>query len=603
MRNMQEIMKKLDALSPLLDAADDPQLKILARFLAERIDSPESFVTFLGETSSGKSTLINGLIGKPLLPVKACPTTGAISEIIFDPVRKDDSFYAVNKDATMEEIDKPTCLSLTEHPDEELSRVRIVTPSPDSRLKNMRIFDTPGYDSIVAEHEEILKDFLPNSDVVIYTISYKIGIQENDYAFLGFLKELLRDDADIIFVINRCPAGVNENNPRIREIKQYANDILLESPQCFLIPAIRTEGADYPLPPARELWSHVNFLVNSEKRINALYEAFDSYTAELYKSCRECIETRYLAAKLDAEEFREVIDQQKQTAERIRDAVRLFVEPGFEKIAEQLPEKMKQACERAEKNIIREIENSPAGKMDEMITYTNAHLLPYYIRRESKDIQDFIQICLDEINRQVDDYLNREINEFDTKISIIFSTHKELAVKNIAAKAANRAGYQALLGYFRSFGGAGGANAGIANAASHMLKKIGDLFGKTFSRETHNALKHALSKIGATSMKAVGTALTVIIELASVSLDYGTWKKKLIPKVKNAVEKWKNDTLPTIISDLEELKEQNIRTICQIADDIEHTFEPDISQQEHTEEELLHHIEMCDEIGNKIGVI
>lgn len=35
------------------------------------------------------------------------------------------------------------------------------------------------------------------------------------------------------------------------------------------------------------------------------------------------------------------------------------------------------------------------------------------------------------------------------------------------------------------------------------MKKIGDLFGKTFSRETHNELAKFLSKIGATSTRAI----------------------------------------------------------------------------------------------------
>ena len=56
----------------------------------------------------------------------------------------------------------------------------------------MRLFDTPGYGSIVREHEEVLMEFIPNSDVIIYTVNYKIRIQENDYVFLGFLKELIR---------------------------------------------------------------------------------------------------------------------------------------------------------------------------------------------------------------------------------------------------------------------------------------------------------------------------------------------------------------------------------------------------------------------------
>lgn len=603
MRDITKLRSKLDALSPILDYANDPHLKILTKFLAERIGSPESFVTFLGETSSGKSTLINGLLGKNMLPVKACPTTGAISEIMLSPDQMEDAYFAINKNATMEKLDRQTCLSLIEHPDEELSRIRIVTHTPDSRLKNMRIFDTPGYDSIVAEHEEILKNFLPNSDVVIYTIGYKIGIQENDYAFLGFLKELIRDDADILFVINRCPAGVTMNNSRIREIRQYVKDILLEEPQCFLVPAVRTDGDSYPLPSASDLWQYVGNLVMSEKRCNALYDAFDSYISELYHNCHEVIQNRYIASKIDQEELQELIQMEAESVRRIKKAVNLYVIPGFSKVANRIPDKVTEAAKHAEANIIRVIEDTPIGKMEEMITYTNAHLLPFYIKQESKEVQNYIQIELDDINEKVDDYLNKEITEFNTSISIKLSTHKELAVKNITANVVNRTGYQALLSYFSSFGGAGGANAGIANAASHMLKKIGNIFGKTFSRETHNALKQALSKIGATSMKAVSTALTVIIELAQVSLDYATWKLKLKPKVSKAVENWRKETIPTILNDLEKLKKQNIETINQIAKQIENTFESDTVEQQYSEEDFMKQLKECDEIGRKIGVI
>lgn len=601
MRDFSELMDKLDMMSPLIDAIDDPQIKSLSKFLAERISSPESFVTFLGETSSGKTTLINGLIGKPLLPMKACPTTGAVSEIILSPDEEKDAFYAINKDATMEALDKQTCMSLIMQPDENLSRVRIVTHSPDCGLRNMRIFDTPGYDSIVSEHEEILKEFLPNSDVVVYTVGYKIGIQQTDYAFLGFLKELLREDADILLVINRCPVGTADNDPRVCEIRRYAKDILLQDTPYFLITEIKEEGDAYPLPAGKKLWGKVNSLVNSEKRRSALYDAFDSYIFGLYEECHACILNRYTTMQLDAETMRELIKEQNNTAERIREAVKLFLIPGFEKIAGQIPGQMKYAAKQAKKNIITEIEDIPKGKMDEMTVYAGEHLVPFYIRRESEEIQNFIQVSLEDINRQVDDYLNREICEFNTKISVVLSTHAELAARNVAGKIANKAGYHALRSYFAAFGGAGGANAGIANAASHMLKKIGDLFGKTFSRETHNALKHILKKIGATSMKAVGVVLSIIFELVGLALDYGTWKKKLISNVEEAVNKWKDETSSEILADLESLKNNNIQVINEIADEVEHTFEQDASRQELTVRQMRELLDDCEQIGKKIG--
>ena len=127
--------------------------------------------------------------------------------------------------------------------------------------------------------------------------------------------------------------------------------------------------------------------------------------------------------------------------------------------------------------------------------------------------------------------------------------------------------------YFIQFGGAGGANAGIANAASHGLRKLGELFGKHFSRGTHNALKHALSKIGATSMKAVGVAVAVIVEVGILVWEYSTWKGGLKDKIDKALKAWQNENEPLILKDIEQLRLENISTIQAIAKDVYNSFE------------------------------
>ena len=134
-------------------------------------------------------------------------------------------------------------------------------------------------------------------------------------------------------------------------------------------------------------------------------------------------------------------------------------------------------------------------------------------------------------------------------------------VKDAAGKLFN----SGLLQYFAKFGGRGGAGAGVANAASHALKVLGDLFGHTFKRETHIALKQAISKIGLTSTKAIGAAASVIIELVVMVFEYGTWKPMLISKTKKGLGKWKDDTIELIQKDLDKLEEENINTISSIA--------------------------------------
>ena len=194
------LLNKLDILEPLIEVTGKPQLMDKAKFLYDRISNPESYVVFLGETSSGKSSIINGLIGSHLLPVKASPSTAAISEIVFKHHLQSAEYYSISKDAKMRKSTETEFCAQCEAPASNLARLRAHVSTNIQLLDNLRVFDTPGYGAIVDEHEEILKEFIPNSDFVIYTVSYKIGIQDCDYTFLGFLRELLRKDAEIVLV-------------------------------------------------------------------------------------------------------------------------------------------------------------------------------------------------------------------------------------------------------------------------------------------------------------------------------------------------------------------------------------------------------------------
>ena len=79
-----DLKKKHEIIQKLIDAINDEELSTLSKFMRSRISSPESYVTMLGETSSGKTTLINGLLNERLLKTSAVPTTGAIVEVLFD---------------------------------------------------------------------------------------------------------------------------------------------------------------------------------------------------------------------------------------------------------------------------------------------------------------------------------------------------------------------------------------------------------------------------------------------------------------------------------------------------------------------------------------
>ena len=545
-----------------------PEISAMASFLYERIKHNDSYLVFLGETSSGKSSLINGLLGADILPMKASPTTAAITEVELSTQTADEAYYAINKNATIERIDRNMFVRLNEHPDNNLQRLKAVRSVDRPLLGDIRIFDTPGYGSIVKEHEEVLKDFLPNSDIVVYTVNYKIGIQDEDYIFLHTLRELIRQDVKIFLVVNRCPVGVDRKSEKVRNIAQYVSGILNVTPEVFTVENVPTrENEEHPIPRCEGLWESVSQTLAAPERMETLNAAFDGYIKDLYNRCLETIEARYAAAKLSADEFDAVIRLQEEESHRIKSAVREYVVPTFEKIEKALPKKIWEVKERVKYKIHEEIEKSSTTDKEEMVSYVNAHLLPYTIMDETAEIQRYIELELDDLNRKVDDYIQKELVRFNNQLSVTINSNVNAAISTLTASIIKNAGRDSLQTYFLAFGGNGGANAGIANAASHLLKKAGDAVGHTFSRATHNGMKHMLSKVGATSMKAVGAAVAVVTELLFIAYDLATWKGKLRNKVDKGLDKWQDETYTIVKQDLAKLREENISTIRQIADE------------------------------------
>lgn len=131
---LKDCLNKMDILEPLVKSTKDEEISILSKFLYDRIENSDSYLVFLGETSSGKSSIINGLLGESVLPVKASPSTATITEIQLSLENVQDEYYAINKNATIEKINKKLFVDLCEHPDAELKRLKL------KRAFRIRIF-------------------------------------------------------------------------------------------------------------------------------------------------------------------------------------------------------------------------------------------------------------------------------------------------------------------------------------------------------------------------------------------------------------------------------------------------------------------------------
>ncbi len=240
--------------------------------LDSRIKMPQSYTAIIGETSSGKSTLINGLFSKKILPTSAKPTTGTVTQLIIDNQLSEQEYVAINRDASVETIDQNMFNHLVEKPDKNLLRLKIALPHPSEEYDGLNIFDTPGYNSLITEHEEVLRNFIPECDVIIHVVGYRIGFGEQDQSLLSSVYEHIKNldlDIPVLLVVNRCPSDITLTSKRIVEIYNHAKDTLHKDLDVVLVPSIIQEDLQNSmdvLPKAPELWNSLFEVVNSDDR-------------------------------------------------------------------------------------------------------------------------------------------------------------------------------------------------------------------------------------------------------------------------------------------------------------------------------------------------
>ncbi len=173
-----------------------------------RLERGKFVLAVVGEFSSGKSFLLNALLGKfRLLPVDINPSTATITELeagttdeataYFEdgrteriPLDRLNRFIAVGNDspgmlhdATKEERDAPV-------------RVNVKTNSPFLE-RGFVVADTPGLASINPAHRRATLQFLPTADAVLYLIDTQQPFTEGDASFLG----IIRQHIDSIFIV------------------------------------------------------------------------------------------------------------------------------------------------------------------------------------------------------------------------------------------------------------------------------------------------------------------------------------------------------------------------------------------------------------------
>lgn len=183
-----------------LDALKDAIVRLEELFL----------IVVVGEFNAGKSALVNALLGAKVLQEGAVPTTTRVTLVKYGDV--------IRENVSPEDL-------------------AIVT-YPLDLLREINIVDTPGTNAVIRKHEELTRDFIPRSDLVLFVTSADRPFTESERQFMDHIREWGKK---IVLVVNK--RDLLEDEKSFDDVKRFvesnATQLLGVTPELFFVSAKR----------------------------------------------------------------------------------------------------------------------------------------------------------------------------------------------------------------------------------------------------------------------------------------------------------------------------------------------------------------------------
>lgn len=194
------------------------------------LKEPFLFVV-VGEVKAGKSMLLNALFGRGFCKVDVLPATDRIYVFKYGETEKD--------------------IPISEHLTERWRSIDF--------LKDFNIVDTPGTNTIVANHEEITENFIPMADLIVFVFSVINPWGASSWDFLRLISNQWKKN--IVFVVQQADLrDEHEVASVVKHLDQKILQILGSSRPIFAVSAKRAFQAKTDTDGQKQAhWDASNF--------------------------------------------------------------------------------------------------------------------------------------------------------------------------------------------------------------------------------------------------------------------------------------------------------------------------------------------------------
>jgi hypothetical protein len=277
----------------------------IAETLLAHVAEPFLFVV-VGEVKTGKSSLINALLGAQVTEVAPDPCT--------------DRIRIIARGETPGEIPAGSLVT------------RVAMDNPI--LDGLAIVDTPGVDSIIDRHQEITEDFIPRADLVLFVFSALNPYSRSAWEFFGLVSDSWR--RNVAFALSQAdlasPEQIAVNTARLREL---AGERGIPDPTIFLISST-TSASDPEAGGIEALRRHIREMTADGGHFAGKLEATRRSALQVLSSLGQTLEVqeRELAADTaEAARIEHRLEASRQAAGREVEVLRTRVEAAYARLS------------------------------------------------------------------------------------------------------------------------------------------------------------------------------------------------------------------------------------------------------------------------------
>ncbi len=294
--------------------------------LVKKLEADRFHLVVVGEFNHGKTTFVNALIGKDLLPVGVTPTTAVIHHLEYgeEPGASVKLSSGERRELSVDEVKKYAVSG--EQDGGEVDYIEVAVPSPILK-ERIVLVDTPGVNDLSLSRADITYSYIPKSDAVLFLLDAGQPLKESERVFIQE-KLLSQSRNKILFVVTKRDIwDESEEKEALTYIRTEIEKILPGAP-VFPVSAERALSGERAASGMDELVAHLMTFL-AEERGPILLDNAVGQAIEIGKLIGKGIEARKRAVQMSAEELSRRIEFLEQdlagktkTIEQRRAAIR-----------------------------------------------------------------------------------------------------------------------------------------------------------------------------------------------------------------------------------------------------------------------------------------